>query len=145
MCRCAVGAQYNAVLVLHDEIQQPFPHTLHTPHNFTFEGQSTANAYPPDPLHIDPEFSKVGGFEIPILHGLAFFGFACKHVMQQFGRYKDVKVRFAGTVLPGQTLRTEMWKERNMVIFQAKVVETGKLAIAGAGATLWSEGEKAKL
>jgi multifunctional beta-oxidation protein len=53
-------------------------------------------------------------------------------------------VRFAGTVLPGQTLETDMWKEGNMVIFQTTVVETGKLCIAGAGATLM-EGQKEKL
>lgn len=92
-----------------------------------------------NPLHIDPEFAAVGGFKVPILHGLCFFGIACKHVLKTYGRYKDVKVRFAGTVIPGQTLRTEMWKEGGMVVFQTKVVETGKLAIAGAGATLWPE------
>ncbi|KAF2489552.1 putative peroxisomal multifunctional beta-oxidation protein AoFox2 [Lophium mytilinum] len=97
-----------------------------------------------NPLHIDPEFSKMGGFKVPILHGLCFFGFSGKHVLQTYGAFKNIKVRFAGTVLPGQTLRTEMWKEGNKVIFQTKVVETGKLAIAGAGAEL-VEGAKAKL
>lgn len=96
-----------------------------------------------NPLHIDPEFSKVGGFKVPILHGLCFFGIACKHVLQKYGEYKNVKARFAGTVLPGQTLKTEMWKEGNKVIFQVKVVETGKLCIAGAGAEL--VGQKANL
>ncbi|MCJ1386105.1 bifunctional hydroxyacyl-CoA dehydrogenase/enoyl-CoA hydratase fox2 [Xylographa soralifera] len=89
-----------------------------------------------NPLHIDPEFSKVGGFKDPILHGLCFFGISGKHVYQTYGPFKNIKVRFAGTVIPGQTLRTEMWKEGNMVIFQTKVVETGKLCIAGAGAEL---------
>ncbi|EON66117.1 peroxisomal hydratase-dehydrogenase-epimerase [Coniosporium apollinis CBS 100218] len=97
-----------------------------------------------NPLHIDPEFSKVGGFETPILHGLCFFGFSGKHVIQTYGPFKNIKVRFAGTVLPGQTLRTEMWKEGGKVIFQTKVVETGKLCIAGAGAELLGQ-EKGKL
>lgn len=97
-----------------------------------------------NPLHIDPEFSKVGGFKVPILHGLCFFGFSGKHVLQQFGAFRNIKVRFAGTVLPGQTLQTEMWKEGNKVIFQTKVKETGKLCIAGAGAEL-VDGGKAKL
>lgn len=97
-----------------------------------------------NPLHIDPEFSKVGGFETPILHGLCFFGFAGKHIAQKFGNFANIKVRFAGTVLPGQTLVTEMWKDGDKIIFQQKVKETGKLSIAGAGATLVGA-EKAKL
>jgi len=97
-----------------------------------------------NPLHIDPEFSKVGGFKVPILHGLCFFGIAVKHVVTRYGMIKNVKVRFVGTVLPGQTLRTEMWKEGNKIIFQMKVVDTGKLCIAGAGAELL-DGGKSKL
>ncbi|KIW66623.1 peroxisomal hydratase-dehydrogenase-epimerase [Phialophora macrospora] len=89
-----------------------------------------------NPLHIDPEFSKVGGFKDPILHGLCFFGFSGKHIVQTYGLFKNIKVRFVGTVIPGQTLVTEMWKEGNKVIFQTKVKETGKLCIAGAGAEL---------
>ena len=98
-----------------------------------------------NPLHIDPEFSKVGGFKTPILHGLCFFGISGKHVYQTYGPFKNIKVRFAGTVLPGQKLRTEMWKEGSKVIFQTKVVETGKLCIAGAGAELVTDGKSAKL
>lgn len=59
--------------------------------------------------------------------------------LSRFGAYKNIKVRFAGTVLPGETLVTEMWKEGNKVIFQAKVKETGKLAIGGAAAELVPE------
>ncbi|PSS25549.1 hypothetical protein M430DRAFT_16265 [Amorphotheca resinae ATCC 22711] len=92
-----------------------------------------------NPLHVDPGFAKVGGFPVPILHGLCFFGIAAKAVYQQFGAFKNIKVRFAGTVLPGQTLVTECWKEGNKVIFQTKVKETGKLAIAAAGAELLDE------
>ncbi|KAL8775362.1 MAG: hypothetical protein Q9209_000370 [Squamulea sp. 1 TL-2023] len=98
-----------------------------------------------NPLHIDPEFSKVGGFKVPILHGLCFFGISGKHVYQTFGAFKNIKVRFAGTVLPGQKLKTEMWKEGSRVIFQTKVVESGKLCIAGAGAELVDGGKGAKL
>ncbi|RJE25662.1 Multifunctional beta-oxidation protein [Aspergillus sclerotialis] len=97
-----------------------------------------------NPLHIDPEFSKVGGFKNPILHGLCSLGVSARHVFGKFGQYKNLKVRFAGVVLPGQTLKTEMWKEGNTVVFQATVVETGKPAISGAGAEL-VEGAKAKL
>jgi len=97
-----------------------------------------------NPLHVDPEFAKMGGFKVPILHGLCFFGIAGKAIYQQFGPIKNIKVRFAGTVLPGQTLVTEMWKEGNRVIFQTKVRETGKLCISGAAAEL-VEGSKSQL
>ena len=90
-----------------------------------------------NPLHIDPDFSKLGGFKVPILHGLCFFGISSKHLLRTYGPYKNIKVRFAGVVLPGQTLRTEMWKVAGAkIVFQTKVVETGKLCIAGAGAEL---------
>ncbi|KAK7754046.1 bifunctional hydroxyacyl-CoA dehydrogenase/enoyl-CoA hydratase fox2 [Diatrype stigma] len=90
-----------------------------------------------NPLHIDPGFAKMGGFKKPILHGLCFMGVVGKAVYERFGPFRSIKVRFAGTVLPGQTLVTEMWKEGdNKVVFQAKVKETGKLAISGGGAEL---------
>ncbi|CZS92144.1 probable multifunctional beta-oxidation protein [Rhynchosporium agropyri] len=94
-----------------------------------------------NPLHVDPAFAKMGGFEVPILHGLCFFGIAAKAVYQKYGAYKNVKVRFAGTVLPGQTIVTEMWKEGNRVVFQSKVKETGKLAISGGAVELLGDGQ----
>jgi multifunctional beta-oxidation protein len=42
---------------------------------------------------------------------------AGKHVLKTYGPYSDIKVRFAGTVIPGETLVTEMWKEGDKVIF----------------------------
>ncbi|KAK5998372.1 Peroxisomal hydratase-dehydrogenase-epimerase [Cladobotryum mycophilum] len=89
-----------------------------------------------NPLHIDPAFAKVGGFKAPILHGLCTFGIAGKAVYDRYGAFKNIKVRFAGPVIPGQTIVTEMWKEGNRVVFQSKVKETGKMAIAGAAAEL---------
>lgn len=94
-----------------------------------------------NPLHLDPDFAKVGGFDVPILHGLCSFGIAGKAVLKTYGQFKNIKVRFAGTVLPGQTLITEMWKEGNTIIFQVKVKETGKPAISGAGAELVDAGK----
>jgi hypothetical protein len=44
-------------------------------------------------------------------------GIAGKHVLKTFGPYEDIKVRFAGSVIPGETIVTEMWKEGGKVVF----------------------------
>lgn len=93
-----------------------------------------------NPLHIDPAFSSVGGFPKPILHGLCFFGITARLLYNQFGKYKNIKVRFAGHVLMGETLRVEAWKEGNRVIFQTKVKDRNTYAIKAAALELLDEG-----
>jgi multifunctional beta-oxidation protein len=92
-----------------------------------------------NPLHIDPKVSKAAGFEVPILHGLCTFGIAAKHIIMSFGQIKSIKVRFAGTVIPGQTLLTEMWREGSTVLFQVRIKESSHLCISSSAVKLWPE------
>jgi multifunctional beta-oxidation protein len=100
-----------------------------------------------NPLHVDPEFARGGGLEEPILHGLATLGICVLAVMRTFGGVdvgvKSVKVRFAGTVKPGETVVVEMWKaEVKKIVFRAKVKENGKPCISGGGVELASDAAK---
>ncbi|KAJ2698381.1 hypothetical protein FB645_005660 [Coemansia sp. IMI 203386] len=95
-----------------------------------------------NPLHIDPEMSKLGGFKTPILHGLCTFGYAARHVVKAAAndepqKLKSVKARFSAPVLPGETLETSIWtdsKNPNQVLFQVRVVERDVIAISNAAA-----------
>ena len=89
-----------------------------------------------NPLHIDPSYSAASGFEKPILHGLCTYGFATRHVLAKFANndprlIKAIKARFSGTIFPGQTIRTEMWKENNRIYFRSINQESGKKIIEG--------------
>jgi 3-hydroxyacyl-CoA dehydrogenase/3a,7a,12a-trihydroxy-5b-cholest-24-enoyl-CoA hydratase len=90
-----------------------------------------------NPLHVDPSFASMFGFQKPILHGLCTFGYAGRHVTRAFAKgdprlVKSIRVRFSDTVFPGDTLRTDMWKESDTrILFQTVAVERDKPVITG--------------
>jgi acyl dehydratase len=97
-----------------------------------------------NPLHVDPGFAGAFGFEKPILHGLCTFGYVGRHVIANFcggdaRLFKKIKVRFADSVFPGETLKTEMWKEGDRVLIRASVVERDKPVLTAAVVELHRE------
>jgi len=95
-----------------------------------------------NPLHADPDFAKMAGYDRPILHGLCTFGHVGRAVLQTCcgddpAKLKAFEVRFSGVVFPGETILTEMWHEsKTTIIVQARTKERGEVAISAASATI---------
>ncbi|MFE3657189.1 MaoC/PaaZ C-terminal domain-containing protein [Streptomyces sp. NPDC059165] len=81
-----------------------------------------------NPLHADPEFAELAGFDRPILHGLCTYGMTLKAVVDTLlggdvSRVRSYATRFAGVVFPGETLRIRMWAGENRVQASVTAVE----------------------
>jgi acyl dehydratase len=93
-----------------------------------------------NPLHADPEFAKMAGYDRPILHGLCTFGHVGRAVLETYcdddpARFKAFEVRFSGVVYPGETIVTEMWKaSASQIIVQARVRERPAEPVISAAA-----------
>ena len=89
----------------------------------------------PNPLHVDPVVARAAGFPRPILHGLCSFGIAARALVQVFGAadphaLKRLSVRFSSPMYPGETLRTEMWRDGPNVRFKSIAVERGVVVLS---------------
>lgn len=97
-----------------------------------------------NPLHADPMFAKMGGFEKPILHGLCTFANVGRAVIDGFAggdptKFRSIKVRFSSPVMPGETIVVSMWKESDTdIIVKASVKERGIDVISNAKVTLFA-------
>jgi len=85
-------------------------------------------------LHADPEVALAAGFPRPILHGLATFGIAGHAILKSLCAYDPARMtamngRFSAPVFPGETIRTEMWRDGDVVSFRSRVVERDVVAI----------------
>ncbi|MBL9107402.1 MAG: SDR family NAD(P)-dependent oxidoreductase [Myxococcales bacterium] len=97
-----------------------------------------------NPLHVDPNFASAFGFSRPILHGLCTYGYAVRHVLRALDidprKFKSVKVRFADSVFPGETLVTEIWKESDTrAVLRCRVQERDKLVLSHAAVEFYKD------
>ncbi len=51
-------------------------------------------------------------------------------------RLKSLKLRFSSPVYPGETIRTEMWKDGDVVSFRARVLERDIVVLNNGRATV---------
>ena len=76
-----------------------------------------------NPLHSDPSFAAMGGFEKPILHGLCTYGFTGRGLLNEIcggdaGRFKSMNARFSKPVFPGDTLTVSIWVDGSEALFK---------------------------
>ena len=81
-----------------------------------------------NPLHADPAIARAAGFPGPILHGLCTLGIAGHALLRSCCDYdprrmRSLALRFSAPVYPGETLRTEMWRDGDIVAFRTRAVE----------------------
>lgn len=67
-----------------------------------------------NPLHTDPKFAAMGGFDTPILHGLCTYGFTGRALLHSVcdsdsSKFQHIEGRFASPVFPGESLTIRMW------------------------------------
>lgn len=87
-----------------------------------------------NPLHSDPSVAIKAGFDRPILHGLCTMGVVVHALLATLAHYessaiRSVSLRFSSPVYPGETIRTEIWRDGR---FRASVPERG-VAVATQG------------
>jgi acyl dehydratase len=87
-----------------------------------------------NPLHIDPEVSRAAGFDRPILHGSCTFGVVARAVLRAAAgnephRLKRFGARFSSPVYPGDSIRTELWREGAQVLFRARAIDRDQIVL----------------
>jgi acyl dehydratase len=92
-----------------------------------------------NPLHSDPAFARMGGFDRPILHGLCTYGFTGRALLHALcdsdpARFRSMEGRFSSPVWPGDELSVRMWVDGGEAVFQTSrddgtvVIDNGRLA-----------------
>jgi acyl dehydratase len=94
-----------------------------------------------NPLHAEPAIAAKAGYKQPILHGLATFGIAGHALLKSLCDYDPAGLagmsgRFSSPVYPGETIRTEIWREGDAASFRVRVVERDVIAFSNGRAEL---------
>lgn len=76
-----------------------------------------------NPLHSDPAFAAMAGFDRPILHGLCTYGFTGRALLHACcesdpARFAAMEGRFSAPVFPGEELTIEIWDGEHECLFR---------------------------
>ncbi len=93
-----------------------------------------------NPIHIDPDFARMAGFEKPFLHGLCTYGFVGRAVLHALcgsdpSRFRSLEGRFADQVYYGDKIITRIWKVQNGEAIAQAVTQNGNVVLSQARAT----------
>jgi acyl dehydratase len=95
-----------------------------------------------NPLHSDPAFAAMAGFDRPILHGLCTYGMAGRALLHQLcdgdpSRMRSIEGRFSSPVFPGEELTTQIWVTgEGQAVF--RVLASGDRVVFDAGGCTFS-------
>lgn len=94
-----------------------------------------------NPLHVDPKVAVAAGFPKPILHGLCTFGVVGRALVEGVcafnpERLRSMQTRFTSPSYPGETIRTDVWTDGEMVSFRATAVERDTVVLSNGIATI---------
>lgn len=93
-----------------------------------------------NPIHIDPDFAKMAGFEKPFLHGLCTYGFVGRAILKALcdgdpARFGSLEARFADQVYLGDKIITKIWKTGDGEAIVQAETQNGNVVLSQAKAT----------
>jgi len=93
-----------------------------------------------NPLHRDPAAARAAGFPSPILHGACTFGMTCRAVLMTLCNAEPTLIRrhaarLTAPVYPGEMLTVDLWRDGDVVSFEARVAARG-VKVISAGRSL---------
>ena len=93
-----------------------------------------------NPLHSDPSFAAMAGFDRPILHGLCTYGFTGRALLSALcdgdpSSLRSMEGRFSSPVFPGEALTIEVWRGAGGAVFRT-LGQDGRVVIDNGGVSV---------
>ena len=93
-----------------------------------------------NPIHIDPAFAQMGGFDKPFAHGLCTYGFVGRAILKALcggdpSKFGSFEARFADRVQYEDTVITKMWIVGDGEAMVQAETQNGNIVLSQARAT----------